>query len=624
VEPGTSVSVVNDIINVNIVVAVDADGDGAGGGLGVRAIPAGGHGGVGEDVVTTLVASAGSEVRRHLVGRVGDIGGIRLTLRPVVPLVLVIEVTRDLTVRVVGDVADIPVTVVVQIVQVEELVPVIGRQVSGGLEGDTDGDNTIVADPVSSLGEGVVAVSIGERRVPVIPSVLVLVGPRVRVVDGDLATVLVVVVEIEARERVADDVAPSQSLVVGTGADDLSVANVDEANGAEQVVVLRLLREVVGVESQALRLEVGSGVGTREVAAIDALLTARGKVHITLLTTGNGATARTREVSLAAVRRIEIVVVPTTLADIAAKTGGAVADVVLETTGVGRDVDVVDEAEGVEAVAITLTVVAVSSADVAIHWSTVTDITVDEVSGVEERAIEGTLVEGGNVSLERETVSLEDLIESLVSLAETSRTNIGEVSGDVQGGVGHGAVVVLGVTRERGEVLVEPSAGDGELETRRTGIAVLARLGDEVVSGVVRAGRIARGEVVDRVEEIVIDGTHDIRATVGVTATLLATVGPVHITIDAHVLVVAVGIAEVNVTSVERRRVSRDGTAGILNRVVVLLSRENGDLTSQLLNERAVGLSSTNTEAAGAKGARESTAINAKISTAAGGGGDVN
>jgi len=235
---------------------------------------------------------------------------------------------------------------------------------------------------------------IRDRREPVVPSDLLILGPQVRIIDGNFATVLIVKVKIKARERVADDVLPginSPLNIIGTRTNNLGRARVDKAESLEQMIVLGLLSEVLGVKRQALRLEVRSNVGTRESSAVNAVLTARSRLGITPLTTRSRLTARARKVSLATVGRIKIVVVPTSSTDVVAKTIGAVANEVLATNGVLSHVNMVNLAESPDASAVALTVVTIGTADIIILDSGIGD-TIDRVGRVGQRAIKGTVV----------------------------------------------------------------------------------------------------------------------------------------------------------------------------------------------------------------------------------------
>jgi len=76
------------------------------------------------------------------------------------------------------------------------------------------------------------------------------------ILNGKLATVLVVIVLIEAQRGIADDVLPRADGIVRVGADGFSGAAVDKADGVDEVVMLglRAVEEVAGENNQADRL----------------------------------------------------------------------------------------------------------------------------------------------------------------------------------------------------------------------------------------------------------------------------------------------------------------------------------------------------------------------------------
>jgi len=359
-----------------------ADGPGLDtrGKLGVRAIPGGRSSGVGENIVTTGTTNG------ERVG--GGDGGSKLS-RPVVPLV---EAPAGNGADIVGGEGEAESGVS----QVEQPGPVV-EGISLRRIGLPDGNDAVVADPVSALGDVLRASVGGKRRVPVVPGDLVRVGPLEGVVDGKLAAVLVDVVIIDARERVAEDRLPGfdGEVVlrgVSDGDDGLSRADVDKAV-TERVVLTKLVLEllpisvVLRVDGEALGLGVRDVVGAREDVAVDALLTARALDDVALRGPGKTLTARAREVSLATVGGILIVVVPAVLADEEATTIATVANVVGSTTGVDGGVDVVNLSESPDRGLVAGTVVAVLAERISLSGSTA-DETVDELGGVEERAIE--------------------------------------------------------------------------------------------------------------------------------------------------------------------------------------------------------------------------------------------
>jgi len=196
----------------------------------------------------------------------------------------------------------------------------------------------------------------------------------------------------------------------------------DEADFGEESVVLGLLAEVIRVNRDALRLEVRSDVSSREDTTIDAVLTARSGSGVMLLLTSSGAAARTREVGFATVGRVKIVIIPTVLAHVVAKTRGTVANVVLESIRISGNIDVVNLTESVRAAFVVLTVVTVLTVDIILelstvvvpHWSIILiEITIDVVSGVKKRAVESTLVQGLIVSLSGLAAGLQVGVQSI-------------------------------------------------------------------------------------------------------------------------------------------------------------------------------------------------------------------
>jgi hypothetical protein len=240
---------------------------------------------------------------------------VELSVRPIVPLVDDPEVVGA------GNTTDVPTLEIESaVIQIHDVLlasviasllivrePVIARARSGLIKLSTNGDLTVITDPIVNLGNVMEAgFRIRDGRIPVIPGVLVVLSPPVRIVSGNLATVLIIVVLIEASSWVADKVLPSVlGLLNGvkTRAKDFSGAGMNEADVQKEVVVLVLLGEVVGVKTQALRLEARSPVSTGEDTAVNAVLTARGRNVVALLATSSSATARTREISLATVGR---------------------------------------------------------------------------------------------------------------------------------------------------------------------------------------------------------------------------------------------------------------------------------------------------------------------------------
>jgi len=381
----------------------------------------------------------------------------------------------------------------------------------------------------------------------------------------------------------------------------------------------------VGEDLQALRAEGRNLVGTREDSAVRAATTARSRSEVGRVSDSLRATTRAREISLATVRGISVIVVPASRADVVAEASSAIADVVLTTSGVGRSVDVVDVAKGVDTIALTNVVVVASNVE-PVGALNVRDMDVAEVGRVEERAVKGTVVQSlsvGDGGLARsKEASVQGITNRGARGSAINRANLEEEGVNILDVVGH-ASKIEGVAREGGVGSEEPGARDGELEARRARIASIAIATVEVVPRHVVAGNVrlnsgrsggisVRIDVVEGVEDLVIDATKEV-VSASIGTTLLAAVSPVIVTIVAGGGV-AVGVIEVNVAHVHRREVTRGNTAGVLDGIVVLGIGKDGDLTSALLNEDAVGLVVANS--ASGKSTRESVAVDAKISTA--------
>jgi hypothetical protein len=239
------------------------------------------------------------------------------------------------------------------------------------------------------------------------------------------------------------------------------------------VLVLIGVHEVFGVSSQTQSLIVSGGkVSAREGAAVSTELTASGRVVVELLVSTNlGKTARTREISLATVGGIEIEIAPAVLADVVAKTGGLVADTGGTTSRIGAGVDVVNLAESPDTkIRLGITwILLVSNITVLTERiggeGLTNDGSVDELSGVEERAVESTLVESDDLRLRvRKEETVGGIVENIEVAPELACR--AEVENRPRAKTN-----VVGIQCEGRVVLEEPSSGNGELETRGTTIA---------------------------------------------------------------------------------------------------------------------------------------------------------
>jgi len=261
-------------------------------------------------------------------------------------------------------------------------------------------------------------------------------------------------------------------------------------------------------------------------------------------------------------------------------------------------------------------------------------IQVQKLGRVGERAVESTSVEGLDkrqdgvdsrvVNNGKNAVEISHVVEPLRELENGARRLSQTMR--IKGGI------------NTAEIAEERGTRDGELETRRARIAnrragvvpvitgtvgsvnkveitaervsIRGVLNDEAISGPLKVLL----EEVDVIEEVVVGGTHSVLAvgTTSITAALLATVGPVAVSVEAEARGGAVSVTEVNLTLVGRR--TSGNTASILDREVIILIQD-GDAANPLLNKRAVGSLGTNGTTGNVE-AGEIAAINAQVGTA--------
>jgi hypothetical protein len=129
-------------------------------------------------------------------------------------------------------------------------------------------------------------------------------------------------------------------------------------------------------------------------------------------------------------------------------------------------------------------------------------------------------------------------------------------------------------------------------------------------------------DIVHGVKDSVVNSTDEVH-TAGIGTSLLATVGPISVTVRTHVVLVAIGITiEIKESNIALSGVARDGATSVLNGIIIV-PVEDGDGAGLLLNKAAVGTRIIQTKSASAESAGKSTAVNALISAAAGNSSDV-
>jgi len=209
-------------------------------------------------------------------------------------------------------------------------------------------------------------------------------------------------------------------------------------------------------------------VGTRELGAVDTLLTAGlGKSITTVLLSDH--TARAREVSLATVRRIKIVVSPTSLADKLAETSRRVAKVLSRTTRILSSINMVDISESVNGTRTTIRrerYILVLFIDVS--WTE--RRTVEELGRVKERAVESSGILSNNTGNVRGNAEiLADVIDSV---------QVGEERGNILNI--ERLLAIAGHVTGQSEVEVKPGSRNGEFKSRGARIASISRTKREV------------------------------------------------------------------------------------------------------------------------------------------------
>jgi len=244
VEPRARVIVGENVVNINSIIGAgigrDQDLNSTRRRFRARAIPGRGDAPVGEDVVTTSVRVSTNERQISRINNIPRIVGIRsvtvlsrcqrsakLRVGPVIPFVFDPKVIGSRIKHAVRDITNVPALEVPSIVvQINDVtvgvsgvvgrVPVIaiGVRVSRGV-GGANGNSSVVADPIINLGVSMTTGVVGDRGEPVVPGVLIIFSPFVRVISSKLATVFVVVILIEASGGIANKVLPRVLRLVG-------------------------------------------------------------------------------------------------------------------------------------------------------------------------------------------------------------------------------------------------------------------------------------------------------------------------------------------------------------------------------------------------------------------------